>query len=188
MKISYDKRKALRLLCFLLSALLVMTVSASVYNYMYINVGPVKVYAPKVYFNTGLDAGLAGASYGDNQTYAKMTSLSGWPNATRIYEDPLRIKNNDTTKDFTIELRVDSYTDDTTEVSSFIIRLKDASTGALKGTLTITTAGDTTGTLTINHGDEWRLETEIKWKAGALTSHKVNAVLKLVVTGEGTGE
>jgi len=180
-------RRSAKLLTLLLTSLLIGTASAAVYNYLYMDVTPVKVYKAKVCFDEGDDATAAGVTIGTNQTYAEVRSLSGWPNATRVYEDPARINNTDTTKSFTIELKVNSYTGDKTQVDSFVIKLIDTVEGQ-KGTLTVTAAGDTTGALTIDSSEIWRLQFEIKWKAGARPSHQVQLVLELTVTGEGTGE
>jgi hypothetical protein len=185
MKISNDKRKALRLLCFLLSALLVMTVSASVYNYMYLQAIPISSMTAKVKFADGADATEAGTDVGTNGTYVKFNSLSGWPNATRVYENATIIKNQDNAVNFTCQLTRDSWSGNTSSIDELYVKLYSAA-GAPKGTLDVKAGGTTT--FTIPHGEVWRVEWTIKWSATALSTNTVTVTLALRVTGEGTGE
>jgi hypothetical protein len=187
MKISNDKRKTLRLLIFLLSALLVMTVSAAVYNYMYLQASPISSKTAKVVFANGSDYSEAGTSVGTNGTSVKFTSLSGWPNATRVYENATVIKNVDTAVNFTCQLSRDSWSGNgTSSISQLYVKIYNA-TGALKGTLDVKTEGNYT-TFTIPHGEVWRVEWTIKWSATALSTNTVTVTLELRVTGEGTDE
>jgi hypothetical protein len=187
MKISYDKRKALRLLCFLLSALLVMTVSASVYNYMYLQATPISSKTAKVVFADGADATEAGTDVGTNGTYVKFTSMSGWPNATRVYENATVIRNIDSAVNFVCLLSRDSWSGSGTgSVSQLYVKIYNAA-GTLKGTLDVKTDGNYT-TFTIPHGEVWRVEWTIKWSATALSTNTVTVTLAFRVTGEGTGE
>ena len=187
MKISNDKRKALRLLCFLLSALLVMTVSAAVYNYMYLQAMPISSKTAKVVFADGADKTEAGTDVGTNGTYVKFTSMSGWPNATRVYENATVIKNQDGAVNFTCRLSRDSWSSNNfTSIEELYVRIYNA-TGTLKGTLDVKTDGNYT-TFTIPHGEVWRVEWTIKWSATALSTNTVTVTLVLRVTGEGTDE
>jgi hypothetical protein len=186
MKISNDKRKALRLLCFLSSALLVMTVSASVYNYMYLQATPISSKTAKVVFANGSDATAAGTSVGTNGTSVKFTSMSGWPNATRVYENATVIKNVDTAVNFACQLSRDSWSGSGTgSISQLYVRIYNAA-GTLQGTLDVKASNTTT--FTIPFGATWRLEWNIKWSATALSTDTINVTLALRVTGEGTGE
>lgn len=185
MKISNDKRKTLRLLIFLLSALLVMTVSAAVYNYMYLQASPISAKTAKVVFADGTDAGAAGESVGTNGTSVKFISMSGWPNATRVYENATVIKNVDTAVNFTCQLSRDSWSGNTPSIDALYVKIYNAA-GTLEGTLDVKANGTTT--FTIPHGQVWHVEWTIKWSATALSTYNVTATIMLRVTGEGTGE
>jgi hypothetical protein len=185
MRTSYDKRKALRLLCFLLSALLVMTVSASVYNYMYLLATPISSKTAKVVFANGSDWTAAGTSVGTNGTSVKFTSMSGWPNATRVYENATVIKNVDTGVSFACLLSRDSWSGNTPSINALYVKIYDAA-GTLQGTLDV--KANTTTTFTIPFGAIWRLRWDIKWSATALSTDTITVTLALRVTGEGTNE
>ena len=185
MKTSYDKKKTLRLLCFLLSALLVMTVSAAVYNYMYLQAMPISAKTAKVVFADGTDASAAGTSVGTNGTYVKFTNMSGWPNATRVYENATVIKNQDSAVSFACQLSRDSWSGNTGSIDELYVKIYNAA-GTLQGTLDVKAGG--TITFTIPFGEVWRVEWTIKWSATALSTDTVTVTLALRVTGEGTGE
>ena len=184
MKIDNDKRKTLRLLCFLLSALLMMTVSAAVYNYMYLQAMPISAKTAKVVFADGTDKTAAGTSVGTNGTYVKFTSMSGWPNATRVYENATVIKNVDSALGFACELSRDSWSGPGS-IDELYVKIYNAA-GTLQGTLDVV-AGNTIS-FTIPQGAVWRVEWTIKWSATALSTNTITVTLALRVTGEGTGE
>lgn len=190
MKIGNDERKTrnktLRLLCFLISALLVMTASAAVYNYLYLQAMPISSKTAKVIFAEGADATAAGTSVGTNGTYVKFTSMSGWPNATRVYENATVIKNVDGAVNFACQLSRDSWSGSIGSIDELYIRLFD-NTDTYYGTVQVHGASNST-TFTIGAGEVWRVEWRIKWSATALSTDTVTATLELRVTGEGTGE
>jgi len=184
MKISF--RKSLKLIALLITSLLIATVSAAVYNYMYLQASPISAKTAKVVFANGSDATAAGTDVGTNGTYVKFTSLSGWPNATRVYENATVIKNVDTAVNFACLLSRDSWSGSGTgSISQLYVKIYNAG-GTLQGTLDVK-AGNTT-TFTIPFGAIWRLEWNIKWSATALSTDTITVTLALKVTGEGTGE
>lgn len=185
MKTGYDKRKMMRLSCFLLSALLVITVSAAVYNYMYLEAMSLSSKTAKVVFIDGADASAAGTSVGTNGTYVQFTSLSGWPNATRVYENATVIKNQDSAVNFACQLSRDSWNGNTGSIDELYVKIYNAA-DAWQGTLDVKN-GNTTA-FTIPFGEVWRVEWTIKWSATALSTDTVTITLALRVTGEGTGE
>lgn len=185
MKIGDDKRKRLRLLCFLLSALLVTVVSAAVYNYLYMQTSPISSVTAKVVFVGGTDAAAAGTIVGTNGTYVQFTSMSGWPNATRVYENATVIRNLDSSVDFVCQLSRDSWSGSTGSIDELYVKIYNAA-GTWQGTLDVKN-GNTT-TFTIPHGEAWRVEWTIKWSATALSTDTIAVTLALRVTGEGTGE
>jgi hypothetical protein len=188
MKISNDKRKALRLLCFLLSALLVMTVSASVYNYMYMQATSIGAETADVQFVTATDSTAAGASIGTDGTYVSFNSMAGWPNSTRVYQDAVGIQNSNTTSAYTFELKFDQAGDwsgDTSDIYYIYVKVFNTMGGSQQGTaITVGSAGSTTGGLSLPASTTWHVQWEIKWKAGTLSTKKVSVKLTLIVTGE----
>jgi len=98
MKIDNDdrktKRKILRLLCFVLSGLLVMTVSAAVYYSLSMQ-PTVSITTPVVAFAQGDDWSKVAGSLGPNGTWCNL-ALKAYPNATMTYEEPLNLTNTGT--------------------------------------------------------------------------------------------
>jgi len=174
---------SLEILALLLVALAITGVSAAVYNWLYMEFSPVTVEAAKVQFVSGIDSEAAGASIGTNGTYVRFNSISGWPNATRIYEEIVKIKNFDSSSRV-IRLEFDSWSGNTNYIEYIYVKVFDSG-GVQKGsTIIVGSPGSSTGDLTIPSGAEWRVQWEIKWKAGAQLTHSVSAVLRLVVQGE----
>jgi hypothetical protein len=136
----------------------------------------------KVQFISAEDSTAAGASIGTNGTYVSFNSMAGWPNATRVYESAVGIKNFDTTAR-TIELKFDSWSGSTTNID--YIYVKVFNDGTQQGsTINVGTAGSSTGSLSITAGETWRVQWEIRWKAEALSDNAVTVTLQLIVTGE----
>jgi hypothetical protein len=163
-----------------------MTVSAGVYNYLYLQASPISSKTAKVVFADGSDAAEVGTSIGINGTYVMFSSMSGWPNATRVYENATVIKNEDGAVDFTCQLSRDSWSGNTSSIDELYVKVYDAA-DTLKGTLDVKTDGNYT-TFTIPHGEVWRVEWRIRWSATALSTDSVAVTLEFRVTGEGTGE
>jgi hypothetical protein len=146
---------------------------------------PISARSTKVVFQNGSDATEAGTSVGTNGTYVKFTSLSGWPNVTRVYENATVIKNEDGSVNFACLLSRDSWSGNTGSIDELYVRIYDA-TDTWQGTLDVV-AGNTT-TFTIPVGEVWHVEWRIKWSATALSTDSVTVTVELRVTGEGTGE
>ena len=176
MKTSTDdgktKRKVLRLLCFLLSGLLVMTVSAAVYYSLSMQPS-VTISAAVVAFKEGNDW-KSGWSMGTNNTWCSL-ALKAYPNATLTYEQPLNLNNTGTAAN--IKLRTVSISPDSGDpsVSNFIFinfTLHDE-TGAIMGSLNYTTSGGNTWStpsmsyVTMDASDEWYISIQTKAAAGA---------------------
>jgi hypothetical protein len=161
-----------------------MTVSAAIYNYMYLH-ATISSAMSKVSFANGSDATAAGTSIGTNGTYVTFSSLSGWPNATRVYENATVIGNNDAAIDFACQLARDSWSGSTTSIDELYVRVYNE-VGTLQATLDVKAGG--TATFTIPHDESWRVEWRIKWSATALSTDAISVALTLRVTGEGTGE
>lgn len=181
------KSKALKLLSLLLMSIVIATVSASVYNYMYMQSSQISVEAADVRFVTGTDSTASGATIGTNGTYVSFNSMAGWPNSTRVYQDAIGIQNYDTSAR-TIELKFDQAGDwsgDTSDIDYIYVKIFDTVGGTQQGTtITIGSAGSSTGTLSLSASTTWHVQWEIKWKAGTLSTKNVSVKLTLIVTGE----
>jgi hypothetical protein len=155
-------------------------VSGAVYVSMQADAINVGVSIPDVIFVYGADSTEAGAAIGPNLTYLSFSSLSGWPNATRIYGDSAGIKNNEIPggPSHTIDLRLDSWSGDTTWVDSITVKLMDGSTQV--GNQIDLGMGGSTGNLSLPAGRTWRIQWEIKWGAGCPTNSQVVASFSLL--------
>lgn len=178
-----DPKKLTRLLPLFLLATLITTASAAVYNMMYIQGQQVAVETAKVYFVTGDDSTAAGASIGTNSTYVQFTSLAGWPNATRVYTQAVNITNGDAGSR-TFSITFDSWSGDTGQVGSLLIKVFNDGGSQQGSTVTVGTPSSTTGDISIGAGDEYSLQIEILWTAGSLTSHDVSFTLTMTVNDE----
>lgn len=173
-------RKLFRTLLLFLAGTLVITASATVYNIMQMQASPVKAEPAKVQFVIADDSAVAGTSIGTNGTYVLFSGMSGWPNATRVYEAAVGIKNFDT-RSRIIELMFDSWSGSTENVDYIHVKIFDEG-GTQQGyTVNVGTEGSSTGTVNIPAGATWRVQWEIKWKAEALSTDSVSVTLKLVI-------
>lgn len=176
--------RLLRTFLLLLSGLLIVTASASVYNLMYMQASPIPAETAKIQFVTADDSSAAGASIGTNGTYVSFNSMAGWPNTTRVYEAAIGIQNLDTIAR-TIELKFDSWSGNTASIDSITVIVRDTAGGSQQGsTINVGTPGSTTGQISIPAGATWVVEWNIKWNAGALSTDSVTVTLQLIVTGE----
>jgi hypothetical protein len=183
----WNTRKILRTFLLFLASLLIITASASIYNYMYMQAVSIGAEAADVRFVTAADSTAVGASIGTNGTYVRFTSMAGWPNATRTYQAAVGIQNLDTVPR-TIELKFDSAGDwsgDTGNIDSITVIVRDTAGGTQQGaTINVGTAGSSTGAISIPASTTWVVEWNIKWAAGALSTNTVSVKLTLIVTGE----
>jgi hypothetical protein len=154
-------------------------VSGAVYVSMRADAIRVGVTIPEVIFVYGIDSTEAGAEIGPNLTYLSFSSLSGCPNATRIYGDSAGIKNIEITggPSHIIELRLVSWTGDTSWVSSINVKLMEGSTQV--GNQIDLVSGGSTGNLSLPAGTTWRIRWEIRWEAGCPEDSQVGASFSL---------
>ena len=176
-------KKSVKMLILMLMSIMVVTVTAATYNYMLMEASPINVYSAMVLFKNGTDASAAGTSVGTNGTYVKFTSMSGWPNVTRVYENATVIHNTDGSQNFPCQLSVGSLTG---SIDELYIKLYD-NTDTYHSTVQVHGTSNSTS-FTINAGEVWRVEWRIKWAATALSTDTAAATLNLRLTGEGTGE
>jgi len=182
-------RKEMKLVTLLLTSMLMATASAAVYNYMYMQSFGISAEAAKVQFTSSgiADFTAAGGSIGTNGTYVKFTSMVGWPNSTRVYQDAVGIQNT-VASSYTFELKFDQAGDwsgDTTQIDYIYVKVFDTVGGTQQGsTITVGTPDSSTGSLSLPGSTTWHVQWEIKWNANALSSHQVSVKLTLIVTGE----
>jgi len=172
-------RKISRILPLLILSTIIAGASAAVYNLMYMQAHGIGVEAAKVYFIEGSDSGTdCTVNIGTNGTYVKISNMKGWPNATRVYENVTAIHNGDAS-DRTATLTFDSWSGDTPYVTIAVKVFNSA--GTQQGnTINVGTQGSS-ASLTIPDGENFRVQWEIKWNAGALSSYSVSVTLSLRV-------
>jgi len=184
-KIRY--KRLVKLLTLLVTSMLIATVSAAVYNYMYVQSEDISTKTPKVTFASAADSTASGFSAGTNGTYASFNSMAGWPNATRTYQAACAIQNSHTAA-VEIELKFDlagDWSGDTGQVDSMTVILRDSAGGTQQGsTINVGTVGSSTAAINIPASTTWVVEWNIKWNANAQSTHQVTVKLTLIVTGE----
>lgn len=178
MKFNY--KKSLKFVTLLITALLIATVSAAIYDYMYLNAN-VGVQGMSLEWVSGDDGTDAGTSI--SGVTATLTNLKGPPNGTRIYADPVRL-NNTGGSSVTFDLTIDAITGDTGQLDSIYVKIYSLNTSSWIQNMTIWAngaQGSGANNLQIPTGHLWRFQWEIKWKSTATTSHSVTVNLKLKV-------
>ena len=178
MKMNY--RKSLKFLVLLVSAILIATVSATVYDYMYLNAN-VGVQGMSLTWVSGADATSAGTEI--SGVTASLNTLKGPPNGTRIYRDPVRV-NNTGASTVTFNLTISTVSGDTSYLDSIYVRLYNYTDDVSIQNMTVWSSGaqgsDLAG-LQLPANNMWRFQWEITWKSTATTSHSVAVNLKIQV-------
>ena len=172
--------KALKLLGLLISSILIATVSAALYDYMYLD-ADVSVEGIALKWINGTDGGTAGTSI--SGLTATLTNLKGPPNGTRVYPDPVRL-NNTGTSSVSFNITVFAVTGDTVNMSSIIVKIYNMTNSASIRNVTVWNITKGTGetNLPIGAKHEWRFQWEITWKATAIAAvDTVTVNLKLAV-------
>jgi len=176
MKTNY--KKIAKLLTLLAISMLIATVSATIYDSLFLSasVGVEGLYL--VWDDTGIDTGLSAHIQG---AYCTLTGLKAPQGGNRTYSKAIGLNNTggtDTT--FDIEV-VDVTGDGTGDLNYIFIEIYDGST--LKGNLTVWEGGHKGTTpvsdLSINANGAWRLQWTIAWKASADTNDAVTVSLKV---------
>ena len=177
---SNSSAKLVRLLPLIVLSTLITGASAAVYNVMYMQAVSVGAESPKVYFIEGSDSGTeCTVTIGTNGTWIRISNMKGWPNATRIYENVTAIHNGDSSSR-TIRLTFESWSGDTSYVTITVKVFNSA--GVQQGSsITVGNVGSSTGDITIPAGENFRVQWEIKWDAGALSTYSVSVTLSLRV-------
>jgi hypothetical protein len=166
MKLNY--KKSLKLVTLLVTAVLIATASAEIYNYLNFSAG-VGVEGLNLNWDaTTIDSGLSADIQGVTCT---LTGLKGPAGGTRTYNKAINLTSTATT---TFDIQVVSVTGGgSTDLDSIVVRIYDDSGGpsTLKGTLTVFSGGSAGTTpvidLSMTGADSWRLEWDIIWKTTA---------------------
>lgn len=181
MKINY--KKSLKFVTLLISALLIATVSAAIYDYMYLNAN-VGVQGLTLEWISGADGGASDADAQINGVTAALNNLKGPPNGTRIYADPVRL-NHTGGSAVAFDLLIDTVSGNTTYLDSIIVRIYNFTDNATIKNVTIwsgSKGSDVIGELSIPDGHMWRFQWEITWKATAEAgTHSVTVNLKIKI-------
>jgi len=171
--------RSTKFLTLLLTSMLIATASAALYDYMF-QTGTIGVQAMTLEWQKGADNATAGTQIAG--VTASLTTLKGPPNGTRVYTDPVRLKNKGS--QVTFDLLIDTVSGNTVNMSSIIVRLYSLNTTAYIRNVTVWSNGakgtdETNLIIPLNH--IWRFEWEIKWKSTAVISDQVIVNLKVRV-------
>jgi len=98
------RRKYLDLIVLLMISVFVISASAAVY-YSLDMTSTITTAANDVYFVLGPDNGTATVSIFNDNKSATLTTLKAYPNMTMTYDDPIRVRNNNTVTPFNVRLR-----------------------------------------------------------------------------------
>jgi len=174
-------RKSVKFLTLLLTSMLIATASATIYNYMFLNAN-IGVEGMTLEWKLGVDNATAGTQIAG--VTATLTNLKGPPNGTRVYGDPVRLKNTAGSGSTTFDLVIDTVSGDTVNMSSIVVRLYSLNTSAYIQNVTVWSGGakgSDANNLPIPAGHIWRFEWEISWKSIALVTDSVTVNLKIKV-------
>ena len=101
--------KSAKMLVLTLMSILVLSATAAVY-YSLEMTSTVTTAANDVYFVLGADNATAGTTISENGKSATLTLLKAYPNMSMTYDDPIRVRNNNTGTNHQIRLRPVSLT------------------------------------------------------------------------------
>jgi hypothetical protein len=163
-------RKIAKILALLVSSILIVTVSAEVYNYMYIQ-GTAEATTTGLRWVEGADAPTGTTIVGSTVTALPLTTNGGIP---RNYTDCLNIQNLDAAEGHTFSLTVTSSTGNVGNWQEFNLVVFDAVTGGTQqAVLDILTQDATVTGLTIPQGVTWGILFELKPIASPLTGQQI---------------
>jgi hypothetical protein len=180
-------KKSLKFLTLLISALLIGTASAAIYNYMQIN-ATVGVKGFDVNFYAGADTSKAGGSISSDRQTVTFTDMDGLSGQLVTYSDSVRICNNGTAShNIKVEIQSSNYGGDAQTTLDYI-------------NITIWNDGNVVDFLRLDpHEDDggarsatgfnslagsnswWRVQWDILWFSNATSSDSVTMTLKITV-------
>ncbi len=172
-------KKSLKIITLLVSALLIATVSADVYNYLNFSAGVGVEGLTLNWDATTIDTGLSADIQG---VLCTLTGLKGPAGGTRTYNTAINLTSTAAT---TFDIEVVSVTGGgSTDLTSIVVRIYDESGGdTLKGTLDVFSGGSAGTTpvtdLSMTGADSWRLEWDITWASTATVGDSVTVTLQV---------
>jgi|GEM_PF-1771969 len=182
-------KKSLKFLTLLISALLIGTASAAIYNYMQIN-ATVGVKGFDVNFYAGEDTSKAGGTITPDRQGVSFSNIKGLPGKLVTYSDSVRICNNDTTA-HKIKLEIENpqyseYADDHLDyIKITIYDSNNATVDSLQLDPNNDNGGDDLDTafnsLTYGSNGWWRVQWDILWLDAATQEDTVSITLKITV-------
>jgi hypothetical protein len=169
-------KKSLKFAILLISSLLIATVSATIYDSLFLSASVGVEGLNLVWDDTGIDAGLSATIQG---AYCTLNGLKAPQGGNRTYSKAIGINATSATT-FNIEV-VDVTGGSTSDLDYIFIVIYDGTT--FKGNLTVWEGGSKGTTpvpnLSIGANAAWRLEWHIAWKTSAETSDSVTVSLKV---------
>jgi hypothetical protein len=176
-------KKSLKIITLLVSALMISTASATIYNYLNLSAGVGVEGLTLAWNNTSLDSGLSATIAGATCT---LNGLMGPAGGTRTYSNAIKLTSTAAT---TFDIQVVSVT--TTggagidNLDSIVVNIYDES-DVEQGTLTVFSGGSAGTTPVKNLGMTdavtWRLEWIITWKTTAVAGTDTITVSLKVTT------
>ena len=181
-------KKTLKFITLLLSALLIGTASAAVYNYMQIN-ATVGVKGFDVNFYDGDDTATAGGTISSDRQTVTFDNIEGLAGQIVNYTDLVRICNNGTSAhNLNLEITSDTYNGNAASTLDYIKITVYNSGGTSVDTLQLDPHGDDGGddkTTDFQNlagsNDWWRVQLKILWFSNATVSDSVNIALQITV-------
>jgi hypothetical protein len=166
----------------LLISLLVVSVSAAVY-YSLEMTSTITTAANDVYFVTGPDNGVAGVTIFNNKKSATLTLLKAYPNMTMTYDDPIRVRNNNTGTSHTIRLRPISRSGDAQYFVFICFTLNTTTSVSLNYTSNGVSWTDpsATGFVTVSANTEYRITVKTRASATAISGQTANIQIAIDV-------
>jgi hypothetical protein len=164
-KMNMKLKKSLKILTLLMTALIISTASATIYNYLNFSAGVGVEGLTLEWDDTSIDSGLSATIAGATCT---LNGLMGPAGGTRTYNNAIKLTSAAAT---TFGIEVVSVTGaGTTDLTSIVVRIYDEGS-VLRGTLTVFSGGSAGATpvtaLSMTDAVTWRLAWDITWASTA---------------------
>jgi len=176
MKLNY--KRSLKLMTLLISTILIASVSATTYMYMYMQSGQISITTGGLEWLKGSDANAGTTIAGNTITGLSLDVLNG---TEQFFNFTLYIKNVDAATAHTFSIEVTSSSGVTSYFDYMYLKLYDNSTNTYENQIDLLTQGSKVSGLTINGNGVWRVSFYTKAKS-AYTSGTVTFTVKLTYT------
>jgi len=176
-------RKEMKLVTLLLTSLLIATASAAVYYSLSMK-STISTVANDVYFVLGTDN--AGVSISSDKKSATLASLKAYANMTLSYDDPIKVRNNNTGTDLNVRLRSVSMPSNVN--ASYFVFINFTLQTSTKISLNYTSNGSSwsvttspTAFVTVNANTEYSIVVQTKASETATSGQKANIEIAIDV-------